>query len=330
MGMLTMALGIIVVMFFDKYRGIACGIKFSGFSLSPLVFAKILVPMKEVYEFRGTLLLCGAIMTHATVLAFLLRKPLWMTEKPNRSQCRTIPETMPASHAGQAQTISASIETSNSTSTTKQNWGIRESLSSIRKPMFYVIVIYSAVTDYSETSFLSTIVDYAMDKGSSLNEAQSLVLYFSVAQLLGRILLPLISDLRFLKRSALVTISVILLGCTFLSLPHMTSFSYLVPACLLAATLIGCVTSMETVLMADYLGVDAISLCWVGDGAVNLPLYLCSSTILGRFRDSMGSYDNVYRLLAGIQFFVGLMFFLVCCYENRKVSKNKSTYTVNR
>ncbi|KAG0423635.1 hypothetical protein HPB47_000595 [Ixodes persulcatus] len=90
----------------------------------------------------------------------------------------------------------------------------------------------------------------------------------------------------------------------------MTSFSYLVPACLLAATLIGCVTSMETVLMADYLGVDAISLCWVGAGVVSLPLYLCSSTMLGRFRDSMGSYDNFYRLLAGIQLFVGLMFFL--------------------
>ncbi|CAN8016607.1 unnamed protein product [Ixodes persulcatus] len=327
--MLTMALGIIVVMFFDKYRGIACGIKFSGYSLSPLVFARILVLMKEAYEFRGTLFLCGAIMMHATLFAFLIRKPFWMTEKPNLPQCHTIPEKLPASHAGQAQTISAPIETSDSTFTTKQDWGIRESWSSIRKPMFYVIVIYSAVTDYSETSFLSTIVDYAMDKGSSLNEAQSLVVYFSVAQLLGR-MLPLISDIRFLRRSALVTVSVILLGCTFLSLPHMTSFSYLVPACLLAATLIGCVTSMETVLMADYLGVDAISLCWVGAGVVSLPLYLCSSTILGRFRDSMGSYDNFYRLLAGIQLFVGLMFFLVCCYENRKVSILKSTYTVNR
>lgn len=280
--MLTVALGIIVVMFFDKYRGIACGINLSGYSLSPLIFARILVLMKEAYEFRGALLLCGAIMMHATVFAFLIRKASWMTEKPNLPHCHTISEKLPASHAGQAQTISASTETSDSTFKTKQNWGIRESWSSIGKPMFYVIVIYSAVTNYSETSFLSTIVDYAMDKGSSLKEAQSLVVYFSIAQLMGQILLPLISDTGFLRRSALVTISVILLGCIFLSLPHMTSFSYLVPACLLAATLIGCLTSMVTVLMADYLGVDAISLCWVGEGVASLPLYLSSSTILGK------------------------------------------------
>ncbi|KAM7299016.1 monocarboxylate transporter 12 [Ixodes scapularis] len=137
-------------------------------------------------------------------------------------------------------------------------------------------------------------------------------------------------DLKRLPEGHLITFYMLALEWECLHLPHMTSFSYLVPACLLAATLIGCVTSMVTVLMADYLGVDAISLCWVGEGVASLPLYLSSSTILGCFRDFMGSYDNFYRLLAGTQLFVGLMFFLVCCYENRKVSIHKSTYTVNR
>ncbi|CAN7995564.1 unnamed protein product, partial [Ixodes hexagonus] len=56
LGTFTISLGIIVMMFFDKYRGIAHGIKFAGFSLSSLLFAQILVLMQETYAFRGTLL----------------------------------------------------------------------------------------------------------------------------------------------------------------------------------------------------------------------------------------------------------------------------------
>ncbi|CAN7986223.1 unnamed protein product, partial [Ixodes pacificus] len=56
LGIFTVSLGIITMMYFDQYRGIASGIIFAGFSLSSLIFARVLVIIQEVYGFRSIFL----------------------------------------------------------------------------------------------------------------------------------------------------------------------------------------------------------------------------------------------------------------------------------
>ncbi|KAH6932513.1 hypothetical protein HPB50_006495 [Hyalomma asiaticum] len=62
----------------------------------------------------------------------------------------------------------------------------------------YVLVVTWIVFSYNCDVFLSTIVDFLMDKGQPLEEAVSFITYTSITDLVGRALLPFTVD-RFFR-----------------------------------------------------------------------------------------------------------------------------------
>ncbi|KAL3221519.1 hypothetical protein MRX96_050245 [Rhipicephalus microplus] len=81
-GVVCLTLIVVVMMYFDKYRGIASGMKFAGYSLSSLLYPVILTSLKDAYGFRGALLICAALTMNVTALSLLLKEPPWWTSKP--------------------------------------------------------------------------------------------------------------------------------------------------------------------------------------------------------------------------------------------------------
>lgn len=293
-------------MYFDRYRGLANGCKYAGWSVSGLVFPKILSYLEEQYGFRGTLLVLGAISAHVTALALLLREPNWIktngTEKLPEATVNTVPRNN--------ETLSVA---SNSASCGLGNFSDIRTL--FRSPMFYVIVVASVVGDFTVTVFSSTIVDNAMDKGASETQANDIIIYASAAELVGRLFIPVLSDLRLLRRSTLEMISFILLGVLLVLLPKVTSFGPYAGICVCIAIFLGSTGTMKAVLMADYLGVHQVPNCHGFVGIAILPLLLYSPSIMGIFRDSRGSYDNVFRMHGGLHLGVGVMFTIVVTCE---------------
>ncbi|CAN7986203.1 unnamed protein product, partial [Ixodes pacificus] len=55
-GIIAITLAVVILCNFDKYRGTACGIRYIGEIASIVVFPKLLVFLKNVYNFRGMLL----------------------------------------------------------------------------------------------------------------------------------------------------------------------------------------------------------------------------------------------------------------------------------
>ncbi|XP_075746928.1 uncharacterized protein LOC142804169 [Rhipicephalus microplus] len=92
-GVVCLTLIVLVMMYFDKYRGIASGMKFAGYSLSSLLYPVILTSLKDAYGFRGALLICAALTMNVTALSLLLKEPPWWTCKRKRWHSSTTPVT---------------------------------------------------------------------------------------------------------------------------------------------------------------------------------------------------------------------------------------------
>ncbi|XP_075744169.1 uncharacterized protein LOC119171194 [Rhipicephalus microplus] len=76
-GIVSVASTMIMLMYFDKYRGFATGIRYTGYSLSSLLYAPVLALLDETFSFRQMMLLFGAISLHLTPLVLSLKEPPW-------------------------------------------------------------------------------------------------------------------------------------------------------------------------------------------------------------------------------------------------------------
>ncbi|XP_075539892.1 uncharacterized protein LOC142574759 [Dermacentor variabilis] len=191
------------MMHFDKYRGVASGLKFTGYTLASLLFPTILTSLKDAYGFRGSMHVYAAIAMNVTALTLLLKEPPWEINARNL-----------------------------------------------------------VVMDYTMAVFPATIVDYALDNGSSRSHANISVTYCSPAELFGRIVLPLIGDCRFVSRTTLVSASFFLLAAAMLSPPATPSFLAYILVCACATMFTACLLALKPVVVADYFGIESVATSW--------------------------------------------------------------------
>ncbi|KAG0425168.1 hypothetical protein HPB47_027634 [Ixodes persulcatus] len=93
LGLTIITMGVLLTMYFDRYRGVASGIKFAGMSGSGLAFPKFLSYLQQKYGFRGMLLVYGGIATHVTAFGLLLKEPPWIclkTRGPENGKVKTL------------------------------------------------------------------------------------------------------------------------------------------------------------------------------------------------------------------------------------------------
>uniref|UniRef100_A0A6M2CZV1 Putative monocarboxylate transporter n=1 Tax=Rhipicephalus microplus TaxID=6941 RepID=A0A6M2CZV1_RHIMP len=426
------------MMCFDKYRGVASGIKFAGYSMASLLFPTILTSLRDAYGLRGCMLVYAALTMNVTALTLLLKEPPWQINSRNHEartsaqQRKSIswikpapPESAfanPVTHPDGATTVVVGtaelmnfatpndigvnqnmcnrstrpevlVTHSSSNSRNKylasnaknmisfESWlrklkrlGKRENTSDVVatearsteaqtatfayevtqtnqtnqctrqepylpssfigqirnlviKPKFYACVLAIVAIDYTVAVFPATIVDYALDKGASRSHADLSVTYCSPSELVGRIVLPLIGDSRYVSRTALVSASFILLAVTMLVLPATPSFLAYIIVSACATMLLACLVAMKPVVVADYFGIESVATGWGFAGVTLLPLLLCNPYIIGYFRDVGGSYDGLYQLQAGIHCFVGGLFGLLSVLDRRRQKKWTTTRT---
>ncbi|XP_050028904.1 monocarboxylate transporter 14-like [Dermacentor andersoni] len=68
-------ISIYTVSYFDQYRGIASGIRFTGVSLTGIIGPSLLAQLAKTYNFQGCLLITGGLMLNLIPLMMMLRNP---------------------------------------------------------------------------------------------------------------------------------------------------------------------------------------------------------------------------------------------------------------
>ncbi|KAL3225441.1 hypothetical protein MRX96_025779 [Rhipicephalus microplus] len=145
----------------------------------------------------------------------------------------------------------------------------------------------------------TTVVDYGRDKGSALEKAKLTITYNAVGLFVGRTVLPFASDNVANSRCGFAVACFVGAGLLLALMPVVQSLPAFVALNLLLGVCQGFVTCIRSVLVNDYCGVERLPTFFGILGIALVPLSFSGPTVIGFFRDTLGSYDNFYRMLGG-------------------------------
>ncbi|XP_037517613.1 uncharacterized protein LOC119394384 [Rhipicephalus sanguineus] len=187
----------------------------------------------------------------------------------------------------------------------------------LRNPLLYLLVAAFTANEYTTDTFEMTVLDYAIDKGTERSQAEPIITYVAAAQLVGRLSVPFLWESARLRRSLLVALSLTVAAISLVVMPHVHSFTLVLVTSLTMGCSSGCVVVLKPVLLSDHLGVQMLPFCWGLAGVAMVPFSLGGSLLIGLFRDTMGSYDNLYRTLSAFCFVFAIMLFILAFFERR-------------
>ncbi|KAL1444845.1 hypothetical protein MTO96_045367 [Rhipicephalus appendiculatus] len=212
------------------------------------------------------------------------------------------------------------------TSPSKSSKSILEQLTLFRKLAFYVLLVVYALGDCTISMHTTTIVDYGRDKGSALENAKLVITYNAAGLFVGRTILPFASDNVANSRCAFAVACFVGAGVWLALMPVVESLPALFALNLLLGVCQGFVTCIRSVLVNDYCGVDRLPTFFGILGLALVPLSFSGPTIIGFFRDTLGSYDNFYRMLGAVNICIAaLLFVLVWRDKRRRKSRDLPT-----
>ncbi|EEC15025.1 monocarboxylate transporter, putative, partial [Ixodes scapularis] len=172
------------------------------------------------------LLLLGAILMNMTAVGLLFREPKWAKKLPPERRMSFIPEAVV--YNDESEFSAPQTDTSENDHKQSSLKVIAHQVTEVFKSiMFYVLLISWLVLCYDFDIFFSTIIDFAIDTGVLLSDAMSLIPYFSITDLIGRIVLPLLADRKYVRRSTLSLLNFLFLGTGMAVLPLVTSYASL-------------------------------------------------------------------------------------------------------
>ncbi|KAL1468411.1 hypothetical protein MTO96_025454 [Rhipicephalus appendiculatus] len=153
-------------------------------------------------------------------------------------------------------------------------------------------------------------------KVSKWNWLRTLSSFGAVGHLVGRIFIMPLSDWAPISRLPLFASSYALDSICALIIPHIgSSFSEIAALRVAETTVAGFSTAIRGILLAQYLGIERLATCTGLYGLVMVPVSLGSASIIGFFRDTMGSYDGFYRMLALLNTVVAILLGIFLVYD---------------
>nr|XP_054923324.1 monocarboxylate transporter 9-like isoform X1 [Dermacentor andersoni] len=236
------------------------------------------------------------------------------TSLPKQKECGMLPRLKYGSGLPAPNTLTPKFEGGFHT----QTGLLTQIINVLRTPMFYLTLVPIVIADFTLPLFASTIVDYARDKGVYIDKAPLLVTFTCIGGFCGRIGIPVVSDKVTNGRCIIAGISFLLLSVCFVLMPHVDDFPGAAAVTFVAGLQQGYLGTIKTVLAADYIGVQKVALCWGLFGIASLPLTFFEPSIVGVFRDTGGSYDNLYRLCGGIDLIAALLLLTPACVRAKR------------
>ncbi|KAL1474240.1 hypothetical protein MTO96_038137 [Rhipicephalus appendiculatus] len=169
---------------------------------------------------------------------------------------------------------------------------------------------------------MNNVVAYAVDKGAELPLADSLVMYAAVSGIVGRLSLPMVSDTLGLSRDVFAACNLLVVALCLALLAEVSSHALVTTLVVGVSLSAGSVLAMKPVLVAEYVGVAMMTATWGVMGVLMVPVVLTGPSLVGFFRDRMGSFDNLYRLHSALNILIASILFVLA--YRRKIHAKRS------
>ncbi|KAK8783932.1 hypothetical protein V5799_009703 [Amblyomma americanum] len=191
-----------------------------------------------------------------------------------------------------------------------------------RSVYLYALVACYVAIDYSSSMHEGTIVAYAVDKkAGTLNQCNQLQTFAAVGQLVGRVVVPFVSDKIPFSRCPLAAGSLALSAGSLVLMSFVSDYVVLSVLTTGLGVCRGFLLCVKGVLYGDYLGVESLSFACGVQGVSLVPALITAPAAIGYFRDTLGSYDQFYWMLAALNLVAASV---VCCIALTDFKRRKT------
>ncbi|KAK8761320.1 hypothetical protein V5799_027415 [Amblyomma americanum] len=191
---------------------------------------------------------------------------------------------------------------------------LKHCIALFRSARMYALVASYVAIDYSSSMHEGTIVAYGMDKkAGTLSQCNQLQAFAAVGQLVGRLVVPFVSDKIPFSRCPLAAGSLAISAASLVLISLICDYVVLSVLTTVLGVCRGFLICVKGVLYGEYLGVESLGLACGVQGLVMAPVVLSGPAAIdffcflspifyftGLFRDKLGSYDQLYWVLAAL------------------------------
>lgn len=319
---------------FVKYQTMATGVCFAGSTLGSFVFPKLIEKLIAWYGFQEAMLIFGAIILNAAAFSLFLRQPLWLKRCDSSVESLNtvvsideksslgLPYVIPTRLDGDSkdrdavpvfEPVAAVVQKR------RRNISLLCGLDVLQIPMLYLVMFSSVAFNLGYDCYNSLLVDFAVDKGIAQSSAVTMTSLSSLADLVGRLGLPVLADRRLLTRRTLMAMVLALVGVMYVLMPQCTEYGSLFALAAAVAFLLGSGVVLFPVILVDCVGLDRIAMATGLLTALSATFSFAKPSLIGYFRDTLGSYDLLFVACGAVAITTSLAWVLVnfCMWRKR-------------
>ncbi|XP_022100073.1 monocarboxylate transporter 12-like [Acanthaster planci] len=282
---------------FTTGYAMAIGIGSSGHALAMMIIGPLTQVFLDVYGWRSTFQLLGAISLHLWAFAFLLRSP------PNPAQARN--EYLPIAFSEERE-----LSTNELRSLDAEKRSCLRSLKGAIKAVtnqfgcsvcgraeFWIAFPVFGCDSFAIDMWLMYFVAYANTKGFSGYEAVTFTLAGGIGNIVSKIIFGLILDQGLLQLRLSLFVTIIASSLSLLLLPWMNTYWMMMINAFLYHGLSGIVTTLSDIYTRDLLGAEDLVPAFSWIGVFTAALVLAFGIFPGLMFDKTGSYDLAFVIL---------------------------------
>uniref|UniRef100_A0A224YZC6 Monocarboxylate transporter n=1 Tax=Rhipicephalus zambeziensis TaxID=60191 RepID=A0A224YZC6_9ACAR len=195
-------------------------------------------------------------------------------------------------------------------------------LSFLMFPAFYLISFSLSIILFNMSTYMTVIVDFAVDRGVSKWNAVYLIFAYAVADLLARLGSGWITDRRYLLKSTMMGSHFVLWGVSLYVMPLCSQYYCQVALSVLSGWCNGSTLILIAVLFMELVGIDKLGVCFGIATTFAGLLGLARPSLIGFYRDTHGDYEGLFGLIGGVTWGMSLLW--LCYYvRERCASRTK-------
>ncbi|CAN7998554.1 unnamed protein product [Ixodes hexagonus] len=199
-------------------------------------------------------------------------------------------------------------------------------LSFLILPRFYLIAFSLSQILNNMTTFMTVIVDFALDRDVSKWHAVVLISYYTIMDLVARLGSGWITDKGFLKRGTMMAIHLMIWGVSLYLMPVCRPYYCQVLLCLVCGWCNGSTLILIAVLFVELVGIDKLGVCFGIATFLAGLLGLLRPPLIGMFTfnapsDSHGDYEGLFSLLGGLTLSMSLLWLCVLASERFELQR---------
>lgn len=201
-------------------------------------------------------------------------------------------------------------------------------LSFLLFPAFYLISFSLAIILFNMSTYMTVIVDFAVDRGVSKWNAVYLIFAYAVADLLARLGSGWITDRKYLLKSTMMGSHFVMWGASLYMMPLCSQYYCQVALSVLSGWCNGSTLILIGVLFMELVGIDKLGVCFGIATTFAGLLGLSRPSLIGFYRDVHGDYEGLFGLIGGVTWGMSLLW--LCYYGNERCASRAKRERTSR